>query len=134
MNSEYKTPNNIHHNFPGLMEDSRLFTNYEQSSLSEKHIQEKFSSNSEYRRYLTDNASILMNKNKFSYLNNISKYVSNKDPEHLFNMRAQRLNNPYLFDNIHDSVQPYGYENNLTKSKYLSMEQLAAKTVNRYKH
>jgi hypothetical protein len=134
MNSQYKTPNNIHHNFPGMMEDKRLFTNYQQDSINEKNIQEKFKSNSEYRKYLVDNASTLMNINKFSYLKNINHYVSNNDPDHLFNMKVQRMNNPYLFDNIHDSVQPYGYENNATKSKYLSMEQLASKTVNKYKH
>jgi hypothetical protein len=136
MNSEYKTPNNIHHNFPGLMEDKRLFTDYTQNSVIEQKKQQElnFKTNSEYRQYLIDNASSIIQENKFTYLNDVNQYISNNDPDHLFNLKSQRFNNPYLFDSIQDCVQPYGYENNFTKSKYLSRERLADKTVNKYKH
>jgi hypothetical protein len=136
MNSNYNNPNNIHHNFPGIMSDGRLFTNYKNSSMIDKEMMEKqsFKSNQTYRKFLVDNANNIMNLNKETYMNQNNTYYSNNEPLHVLNMKQQRHNNPYLFDSIHDKVQPYGYETNIVKEKYLSRQELSAKTVNKYKN
>ena len=136
MNSEYNNPNNIHHNFPGIMNDGRLFTDHNTSSMLNKQIllHNNLANNEEYRKYLVDNANKIIDMNKKSYMTQNNTYYANNDPLHVLNMKEQRHNNPYLFDSIHDKVQPYGFESNIVKEKYLSMQELASKTVNKYKN
>ena len=136
MNSNYNTPNNIHHNFPGIMNDGRLFTEYKDNAIIDKEIMhiKKIKNNQHYRNYLVDNANKIINMNRLNYMSQNNPYYANNDPLHVLNMKQQRYNNPYLFDSIHDTVQPYGYETNIVKEKYLSRQELSAKTVNKYKN
>ena len=136
MNSEYNTPNNIHHNYPGIMNDGRFYTNYQTDVLTNEEIRKKnnLKNNEQYRSYLVNNATKLIEQNKFSFMTQNNRYYSNNDPMHVLNVKEQRFNNPYLFDSIHDTVQPYGYETNTLKEKYLSRQELFAKSVNKYKN
>ena len=85
MNSNYNNPNNIHHNFPGIMNDGRLFTNYKNSSIIDKEMMEKqsFKSNQTYRKFLVDNANSIMNLNKQTYMSQNNVYYSNNEPLHI---------------------------------------------------
>lgn len=132
----YNTVNNIHHNFPGIMKDGRFFTENKPNSIINNEIKNKnkIQNNEEYRAFLVNNANMIMEKNKYYYMDQNYKYNSNNDPEFFLKYKNNKNNNnPYLFDSIQDTVQPYGYESNQVKSKYLSQEQLAAKRYNSYK-
>tara|TARA_Y100000389_G_scaffold95429_1_gene92108 strand:+ start:183 stop:590 length:408 start_codon:yes stop_codon:yes gene_type:complete len=133
MDKKYITQNNIHNNFPGLMSDSRLYTNYESDNLRTNIIKlnKNIKNNEDLRYYMIHNSDKLMKINRNYYTNGISLYAPKNDI--LDNTEKQRMNNPYLFNSVLDEVQPYGYETNFTKDKYLSRVKLAHKKVNKYK-
>ena len=133
MDKKYITQNNIHNNFPGLMSDSRLYTNYEEDNLRTKimKLNKNIKNNEDLRYYMIHNSDKLMKINRNYYTNGVSLYTPKNDI--LDNIENQRMNNPYLFNSVLDEVQPYGYETNFTKDKYLSRVELAHKKVNKYK-
>jgi hypothetical protein len=125
----YSGSNNIHFNFPPLMEDSRLFSNYYSSALNDSVFQnnKNIKNNSDYRKYLQVNADTIIKNNQYisciecgTTSNNISEpLVSNKTP--------------YIFNSILSRDQPYGYETSDLKNIYLSKQQLdAQKHVSKY--
>ena len=134
--ADYITTNNIHKKFPGIMEDGRFFSEHKQSSILNNDIKvnNNIKNNEQYRHFLVNNANFIMEKNKYYYMDQSYKYNPNNDPDYFLKYKNfNNNNNPYLFDNILDSAQPYGYETNQIKSKYLSQQQLASKTYNSYK-
>lgn len=117
------------------MEDGRLFTNYlTNSNLENKIIQNNnLKSNEDYRKFLMNNASRIMEINKLEHQNQTYKYTPNNDPNHLF-MKLKRNNNiPHLYDSINDVQHVYGYETSQAKESYLSRQQLNSKSFNKYK-
>jgi hypothetical protein len=125
----YSGSNNIHFNFPPLMNDSRLFSNYYSSALNDSVFQnnKNIKNNSDYRKYLQVNADTIIKNNQYisciecgTTSNNISEpLVSNKTP--------------YIFNSILSRDQPYGYETSDLKNIYLSKQQLdAQKHVSKY--
>lgn len=125
----YSGSNNIHFNFPPLMNDSRLFSNYYSSALNDSVFQnnKNIKNNSDYRKYLQVNADTIIKNNQYisciecgTTSNNISEpLVSNKTP--------------YIFNSILSRDQPYGYETSDLKNIYLSKQQLdAQKHVTKY--
>ena len=63
----YKGSNNIHFNFPPLMNDGRNFSSYEPGAEFDKALKDKanIKSNSDYRRYLQTNADSIIKNNQF---------------------------------------------------------------------
>ena len=125
----YSGSNNIHFDFPPLMEDSRLFSNYYSSVLNDTVFQnnKNIKNNSDYRKYLQVNADAIIKNNQYiSYIecgtnpnNNSELSVSNQTP--------------YIFNSILSRDQPYGYETSDLKNIYLSKQQLdAQKHVTKY--
>jgi len=125
----YSGSNNIHFNFPPLMNDSRLFSNYYSSALNDSVFQnnKNIKNNSDYRKYLQVNADTIIKNNQYisciecgTTSNNTSQpLVSNKTP--------------YIFNSILSRDQPYGYETSDLKNIYLSKQQLdAQKHVSKY--
>ena len=125
----YSGSNNIHFNFPPLMNDSRLFSNYYSSALNDSVFQnnKNIKNNSDYRKYLQVNADTIIKNNQ--YISCIEcGTTSNNTSEPLVSNKT-----PYIFNSILSRDQPYGYETSDLKNIYLSKQQLdAQKHVSKY--
>jgi hypothetical protein len=125
----YSGSNNIHFNFPPLMNDSRLFSNYYSSALNDSVFQnnKNIKNNSDYRKYLQVNADNIIKNNQ--YISCIEcGTTSNNTSEPLVSNKT-----PYIFSSILSRDQPYGYETSDLKNIYLSKQQLdAQKHVSKY--
>jgi hypothetical protein len=125
----YSGSNNIHFNFPPLMDDSRLFSNYYSSVLNDSVFQnnKNIKNNSDYRKYLQVNADAIIQNNQ---------YISCVECGITSNNISQPLvtnQSPYIFNSILSRDQPYGYETSDLKNIYLSKQQLdAQKHVSKY--
>lgn len=107
------------------MEDARFVSNYLPSGMFEKKIQQdsNIQTNEEYRHYLTNNATNMIERNKASAMS------QNVDQQFL--MVPNKNHGPYVFDDIHTMVRPQGYETNSTKVRYLSRQQIQANKFNK---
>ena len=117
----YNGSNPIHKNFPPLMSDRRLFTQFDPSCEENDKLKKslQIQNNYDYRQYLIKNAESLMNKNRmacFMLNNNVKVGESNYVPR-----------NKYIFNGVHDNNQPFGYEHSDLKNLYLSRQQLDAR-------
>ncbi len=118
----YSGSNNIHFNFPAIMNDGRQYTSYKSSVALDNIIKEKsnIKTNSNYRKYLQNNADNIIKNNQINACNQCSTcpYINN-------NIEILKTNNnPYIFDNILSNDQPFGYENSDLKNIYLSRQKL----------
>jgi len=120
----YKTSNNIHQSFPGIMSDGRLFTDYNPNAVLNEEVKKSnnIESNEDYRKYLTNYGSQIMNHNlkQTTLENNCDVVVNNK---------LMTGNNPYLYHSSIEKTQPYGYEDSQMKNMYLSRQELNSKKV-----
>jgi hypothetical protein len=125
----YSGSNNIHFNFPPLMEDSRLFSNYYSSALNDSVFQnnKNIKNNSDYRKYLQVNADTIIKNNQYISFIECGANTNNKSDNLVSNQT------PYVFGSILSRDQPYGYETSDLKNIYLSKQQLdAQKHVSKY--
>jgi hypothetical protein len=115
------------------MNDGRQFTNYDSSGSMNSRIKitNNIQNNEQYRSFMTRNAINIMNKNATNYETHSYDYIPKVDPKSI-NALTKTSNTPYIFHSINDIDQPYGYENNKTKSMYLSMQQIKANEKNKY--
>lgn len=76
--------------------------------------------NSDYRKYLIENAELIKNENFEKQLleNNTLIFYNN-----------QKNNIPYQFENIYDNSRPKGYTDSLLKSFYQIKQQLESLLV-----
>jgi hypothetical protein len=122
----YSGSNNINFNFPPIMADGRNYSSWQPSAIVNKKIQksENIKSNWEYRQFLQQNASAIMdynNKETCNYLGLSSHIPSSNTPSN---------NVPHKFKSIFDSSKPgFGYCNSDLKNPYLSREQLNSKMI-----
>jgi len=126
----YSGSNNIHFNFPPLMDDSRLFSNYYSSVLNDSVFQnnKNITNNSDYRKYLQVNADAIIQNNQY-----ISCIESGTTPSNNNSQPLVTNQSPYIFNTILSRDQPYGYETSDLKNIYLSKQQLdAQKHVSKY--
>jgi hypothetical protein len=126
----YSGSNNIHFNFPPLMDDSRLFSNYYSSVLNDSVFQnnKNITNNSDYRKYLQVNADAIIQNNQY-----ISCIESGTTPSNNNSQPLVTNQSPYIFNSILSRDQPYGYETSDLKNIYLSKQQLdAQKHVSKY--
>ena len=122
--------NNINMNFPPLMDDARLFSNYYSSVLNDEMLKrnKNIKTNSDYRHYLQINAQSIISNNQLNSCNECSvcPYYSKTDLE--INKAT-----PYIFDHILSKIRPYGYETSDLKELYITRQQLdAQKHVSKY--
>jgi hypothetical protein len=125
----YSGSNNIHFNFPPLMDDSRLFSNYYSSALNDSVFQnnKNIKNNSDYRKYLQTNADNIIKNNQYVSFNECGANAITNSDVLLSNQT------PYIFNSILSRDQPYGYETSDLKNVYLSKQQLdAQKHVSKY--
>ena len=125
----YSGSNNIHFNFPPLMEDSRLFSNYYSSVLNDSVFQnnKNIKNNSDYRKYLQVNADTIIKNNQYVSIAECGANINNNSAV------SDSIRTPYIFNSILSHDQPYGYETSNLKNVYLSRQQLdAQKHVTKY--
>ena len=115
----YNASNNIHFDFPPLMNDGRNMSNWNTEAAINNSLMESngIKTNYDYRRFLQQNATTLMKTNHVVSCNRVgpAQYgpVENVHPP------------KYAFKSCTDKHVPYGYESSDLKSMYLSREELS---------
>lgn len=116
----YAGSNNIHFNFPPLMNDGRNFASWKSDANLNNEIKNNanIKSNTDYRQYLIKNADYIIKLNQKEACNQCGCCIS---------YNGNRISNtPYLYNSCLSNDQPFGYENSDLKKLYLSREQLAS--------
>lgn len=125
----YSGFNNIHFNFPPLMNDTRNFSTYQPGTVLDEKLKAKsnIKNNSDYRKYLQTNADSIIKNNQYNACGECSTcpYIGNKNNDNNDNNNIE--NSPYIFNSILSNDQPFGYENSDLKNIYLSRQQLDAR-------
>tara|TARA_B110000444_G_C18817620_1_gene585965 strand:+ start:161 stop:583 length:423 start_codon:yes stop_codon:yes gene_type:complete len=121
--TSYNGSDNIHFNFPPIMDDGRNFSNYESGAGLDNKLKEtaNIRNNSDYRKYLQINADSIIKNNQLTACNECcaTPFYSNKTN----NMTTTK---PYIFDSILSDNQPYGYESSDLKNIFISRQMLNA--------
>jgi len=126
----YSGSNNIHFNYPPLMDDSRLFSDYNSSVLNDDVLKKRnnIQTNTDYRKYLQVNSDAIIRNNQLIACNECSvcPYYNNTNV-------TMSSNTPYIFQSTLSQDQPYGYETSNLKNLYLTQQQLdSQKHVTKY--
>ena len=122
----YSGSNNINFNFPPIMADGRLWSQWQPDAAVNQRIQVKegIQSNWQYRQFLQNNATQIMNYNTEE-----SCYALGLDP-HSKTGNTPSDNVPYAFKGVFDTSKPgFGYCNSDLKNPYLTSEQLNARLI-----
>lgn len=122
----YSGSNNIHFNFPPIMNDGRNYSSWQPDALVNERIQnqEGITTNWNYRQYLQNNALKIM-----QYNNSEACYDSGLDP-HTQTGNTPSSNVPFMFKSSFDTNRPgYGYSNSDLKNPYISREQLNSRLI-----
>jgi hypothetical protein len=123
----YSGSNNIHFDFPPIMKDGRNYANWQPGGALNEEIRKdnKIHSNWAYRKYLTENADNIIQKNQAAACDDCCTC-----PAKYGNPISQPTNNtPFLYKSCTDNAQPFGYENSDLKNLYLSDVQLQSRMV-----
>lgn len=120
----YSGSNNIHFDYPALMSDGRLYTNWETDCTRNNQIIESngIQTNYQYRKFLTENAGNIMMDNLVQACDQCGvcsygyPYQMNKGGKH-------------LYKSCRDRTQPYGYETSDLKNAYLARQELQSRLV-----
>ena len=116
-----KAKNNIHNDFPPLMNDSTLFTDWNTCCKTNDKLKKSngIDNNYNYRQWLINNGNTVMKTNRMNAYNN-----ANVKPN--INSMFQK-SNKYIFRDCNDKRQPLGYETSDLKEIYLSKQELNEK-------
>lgn len=111
--------NNIHFDFPPIMNDARNFSTFIPNIELDNHIKQQHNiiNNSDYRLFLQNNAVDIMRSNYVGCSIN-----SNITLNHL--VKKYNGSKPYIFNNLLSRDQPYGYEGSDLKDIYLTKQDL----------
>lgn len=122
----YSGSNNIHFNFPPIMQDGRTYSSYQPEAVVNQRIQEvnHINTNWKYRQFLTHNANEIMNFNTSE-----ACYVMGLSP-HYTTDATPSSNVPFLYKSTFDTRSPgFGYQTSDLKNPYLSCQQLQARMI-----
>jgi hypothetical protein len=122
----YSASNNYDFNFPPVMKDGRLWSQWSPDAVVNERIQMKegIQSNWQYRQFLQHNGLQIMN-----YNNQEACYTLGLDP-HYNTDTTPSSNVPYTFKGTFDTSKPgFGYCNSDLKNPYLTSQQLNARLV-----
>ena len=119
----YSGSNNIHFEFPPIMSDGRNYSSWQPGSVLSNEIKkrENITKNWQYRKYMTDNANLIIESNQINACESIGGCVN-------FNTGVIP-NTPYLFSSCLDDAKPFGYESSDLKTNYLKKYQFGCKMV-----
>ena len=116
---------NIHFNYPPLMEDSRLFSDYHSSVFNDKVLKENnnIQTNSDYRKYLQVNADAIIKNNQLN--------SCGESPYYTQTSFTTNHKTPYIFDSTLSSSDLIDTSD--LKDLYLSRQRLdSQKHVTKY--
>mgnify|MGYP003649937933 FL=1 len=122
----YTGSNNIHSDFPPIMNDGRNYTNWQPGAVINESIREQaqIKSNWNYRQYLSKNADAIIKYNQMSACGeccaNTVQYGTGSPVSN---------NTPYLYKSCLDETKKYGYENSDLKNLYLSDVTLQSRMI-----
>ena len=123
----YSASNNIHFNFPPIMDDGRNYAHWQPGAVVSDRIRKQagITSNYDYRKYMIENADEIIKYNQLEACDetsgNGSRYVT-----------AEKTHGtPYVFKSVSDPgpMPSYGYENSDLKNNYLSRTELHTRLV-----
>jgi len=117
---------NLYKDFPPFMNDGRsLVASWQQESLTNKNLVESsgIKTNWAYRKFLTDNATSLIQKHQAESLNDIG-YVSR-----FAEVPPQSSPHPHFYKSYLDNSKPFGHQTSDLKQLYLSQEQLNSRKM-----
>jgi len=118
--------NNIHFNFPPIMQDGRTYSSYQPEAVVNQRIQEvnNINTNWKYRQFLTQNADQIMQFNTTE-----ACYTLGLNPHYATNATPSS-NVPFLYKSTFDTSSPgFGYPSSDLKNPYLSRQQLEARMI-----
>jgi len=118
--------NNIHFDFPPIMQDGRNYASYQPEAVVNERIQQQnqINSNWKYRQFLTNNGVQIMNMN-----NQEACYTLGLSP-HVRTDATPSSNVPFIYKSTFDTRQPgYGYSSSDLKNPYISRQELQARLV-----
>ena len=120
----YTGSNNIHFDFPPIMNDGRNFAKWQPGAAINQEIRQEngIKSNWQYRKYLTENADSVIKSNQLEACDECCYCPSLKAGESV-------PHSPFLYKSCMDRSQPYGYEDSDLKNMYLTSSQLQARMV-----
>jgi hypothetical protein len=118
--------NNIHFNFPPIMQDGRTYSSYQPEAVVNERIQQAnhINSNWKYRQYLTNNATELIKFNTDEACYTLGL------PSHVATNSTPSSNVPHLYKSTFDNSTPgFGYGSSDLKNPYLTRRQLEARMI-----
>jgi len=118
----YSGSNNLHFNFPPIMDDGRTYTSWVPGSAINDQLrsQNNIDSNWSYRQFLMHNSTNIMD-------GNLQQCFSQSGYSNLYGQTVS--NSPFLYSTVADKSRPYGYENSDLKNIYLSRNDLQSRMV-----
>ena len=122
----YAGSNNIHSQFPPIMDDGRNYANWQPGAVINEHIRQQanLTTNWQYRNYLSKNADAIIKYNQMSACGeccaNTVQYGSGTPVSN---------NSPYLYKSCLDDTKKFGYEDSDMKNLYLSEVSLQSRMV-----
>jgi len=123
----YAGSNNIHFNYPPIMNDGRNYASWQPGAAINNDIRNSANiiSNWDYRNYLMKNADNIIRLNQLESCNNCGCCPpANQSDKSSPAIGPQQTSVPYLYTSCSSRDQPFGYENSDLKQLYLSREQL----------
>ena len=116
----YKASNNIYFDFPAMMSDGTLFTNWNTACKMNDQLKQRanIQDNYQYRQYLINNGNTIANQNA----NNVFKRTGG-----VRKFESSELSGKYLFKYCNDGSMPFGYEGSDLKNLYLSRQALESR-------
>jgi hypothetical protein len=118
--------NNIHFNYPPIMNDGRNYASWQPEAVINRNIQRKanINSNWNYRQFLQNNANQIMQYNTI-----LSCDALGLDT-HINSGKTPSDNVPFSYKSTFDTSTPgFGYCNSDLKNPYISREQLNARMI-----
>ena len=132
--------NNIHFDFPPIMDDGRNFASWQPGGALNAAIRkrENITTNWQYRRYLTENADSIIRYNQLEACDQCcscpARYEtapsnSPTSEVHTATENTTPQTTPFLYKSCVEDTMPYGYQNSDLKNIYLSENQLQSRMV-----
>ena len=118
----YSGSNNIHMDFPAVMSDGRLYTNWDSACEANNALKnrEGIENNYDYRQFLINNGNKIIKSNGVAACDNCCACLENYN-------KTPRYNDKYVYKSCSDKKQPFGYEHSDLKRLYLSRQELQSR-------
>jgi hypothetical protein len=113
----YSGSNNIHFDFPPIMNDGRNYASWQPGSKISDDIRKDagITTNWQYRKYMVENADSIIRRNQIEACDQCCAC-----PAQYGTKQEGTQKTPYLYQSCKDKSQPYGYETSDLKNIYLS--------------